>query len=44
MVASTSSVFYTETKTVQKNLQMVFKQCVPAASILKLAGKTGARK
>jgi serine protease Do len=39
MVASTSSVYYTETKGVQKNLQMVFKQCVPAASILKLAGK-----
>jgi len=40
MVASTSSVYYTESKGVQKNLQMVFKQCVPAASILKLAGKT----
>jgi hypothetical protein len=44
MVASTSSIYYTETKTVQKNLQMVFKPCVPAASILKLSGKTGARK
>ena len=36
MVASTSSVYYTQTKDTQKNLQMVFKQCVPAASILKL--------
>ncbi|MDP7286601.1 MAG: serine protease, partial [Phycisphaerae bacterium] len=44
MVASTSSVYYTETKTVQKNLQMVFKQCVPAASILKLVDKAGAGK
>ncbi|MBT3199939.1 MAG: trypsin-like peptidase domain-containing protein [Phycisphaerales bacterium] len=36
IVASTSSVYYTQTKDTQKNLQMVFKQCVPAASILKL--------
>jgi len=36
MVASTSSIYYTQTKNTQKNLQMVFKQCVPAASILKL--------
>ena len=36
MVASTSSVYYTQTKDTQKNLQMVFKQCVQAASILKL--------
>jgi S1-C subfamily serine protease len=36
MVASTSSVYYTQTKNTQKNLQMVFKQCVPTANILKL--------
>ena len=36
MVASTSSVYYTQTKGKQQSLQMVFKQCVPAASILKL--------
>jgi serine protease Do len=36
MVASTSSVYYTRTKTKQENLQMVFKQCVPVENILKL--------
>ena len=44
MVASTSSVYYTQTKDTQKNLQMVFKQCVPAASILKLITNTGTRR
>jgi len=41
MVASTSSVYYTQTKDTQKNLQMVFKQCVPAAEILKLIDNQG---
>ncbi|MCP4375854.1 MAG: trypsin-like peptidase domain-containing protein [bacterium] len=36
MVASTSSVYYTQTKGKQENLQMVFKQCVSAKNILKL--------
>jgi len=36
MVSSTSWVYYTQTRDKQNNLQMVFKQCVPAASILKL--------
>ena len=44
MVASTSSVYYTQTKDTQKNLQMVFKQCVPAASILKLIAGAGGRR
>jgi len=44
MVASTSSVYYTQTKNTQKNLQMVFKQCVPAASILKLIANTQKRR
>lgn len=44
MVASTSSVYYTQTKGKQQNLQMVFKQCVPAASILKLITNTGNRR
>jgi len=39
MVASTSSVYYTQTKDTQKNLQMVFKQCVPATSILNLINR-----
>ena len=44
MVASTSSVYYTQTRDTQKNLQMVFKQCVPAASILKLIAGAGGRR
>jgi len=36
MVASTTSVYYTKTKNKQQHLQMVFKNCVPSASILKL--------
>ncbi|MBC8372974.1 MAG: trypsin-like peptidase domain-containing protein [Phycisphaerae bacterium] len=44
MVASTSSVYYTQTRDAQKNLQMVFKQCVPAASILKLIAGAGGRR
>ena len=44
MVASTSSVYYTQTKGKQQNLQMVFKQCVPAASILKLIAGAGGRR
>jgi S1-C subfamily serine protease len=43
MVASTSSVYYTQTKGKQQNLQMVFKQCVPSASILKLVAGGGRR-
>jgi S1-C subfamily serine protease len=43
MVSSTFSVYYTQTKNTQKNLQMVFKQCVPAASILKLIAGGGRR-
>ena len=35
LVSSTSSVYYTK----KENLQMVFKQCVPAGSILKLIKK-----
>jgi len=44
MVASTSSVYYTKTKGKQESLQMVFKQCVPAASILKLVANTQNRR
>ena len=36
MVASTDSVYYTEESGAQKNLQMVFKSCVSARSILAL--------
>ena len=36
MVASTSSVYYPAKKGKTEQLQMVFKQCIPAASILKL--------
>jgi hypothetical protein len=43
MVASTSSVYYTETRNKQQDLQMVFKQCVPSASILKLIAGSGRR-
>jgi serine protease Do len=33
MVASTQSIYYTETGDEQKNLQMVFRNCIPAASV-----------
>jgi serine protease Do len=33
MVASTQSIYYTETKDEQKNLQMVFRNCIPASSV-----------
>ena len=36
MVASTRSIYYDEHKGRQEDLQMVIKECVPAASILKL--------
>lgn len=36
MVASTASVYYDEENGQQKNLQMVFKQCIPAGRILAL--------
>jgi S1-C subfamily serine protease len=36
LVASTVSVYYNESHERQENLQMVFKQCVPAASVLRL--------
>jgi len=36
IVASTNSVYYNTKDGVQQNLQMVFKQCIPAASLLKL--------
>jgi len=36
MVASTSSVYYPAKKGKKEQLQMVFKQCIPAAAILKL--------
>jgi S1-C subfamily serine protease len=36
IVRSTKSIYYTVEKGEQKNLQMVFKTCVPAASLLKL--------
>jgi serine protease Do len=36
MVANTDSVYYTEESGQQKNLQMVFKNCVSASSILAL--------
>ena len=39
MVASTSSVYYTQTKDTQKNLQMVFKECIPARRIMALIEK-----
>ena len=39
LVSSTSSIYYTETKGKQSNLQMVVKQCVPARSVLNLIGK-----
>jgi len=36
VVASTNSIYYTESKDEQKNLQMVVKSCVPATTIRKL--------
>ena len=36
MVLSTHSVYYEQTKDTQKNLQMVFKQCAPAAAVRRL--------
>ena len=36
IVASTQSVYYTNEGGKQENLQMVFKQCIPSASLLKL--------
>ena len=36
IVASTNSVYYKNENGKQENLQMVFKQCVPAASLLEL--------
>jgi len=36
MVTSTESVYYSTENNQQKNLQMVFKQCIPAARILAL--------
>ena len=33
MVASTQSIYYTETGDQQKNLQMVFRNCIPASSV-----------
>ena len=40
IVASTDSVYYKEENGKQENLQMVFKQCVPVASLLKLIEKS----
>lgn len=39
IVASTDSVYYKEENGKQENLQMVFKQCVPVASLLKMIEK-----
>ena len=39
IVASTQSVYYSTDAGVQKNLQMVFKQCIPSASLLKMIKK-----
>ncbi|HCP85241.1 MAG TPA: hypothetical protein DIT88_12635 [Planctomycetaceae bacterium] len=36
MVAATESIYYTQTQEEQKNLQMVFKNCVPSHSIRNL--------
>ncbi len=33
IVSSTQSIYYTQTKEEQKNLQMVFRNCVPASSV-----------
>ncbi|RME92188.1 MAG: serine protease [Verrucomicrobia bacterium] len=37
LAASTDSVYYHETRRVQRDLQMVFKQCIPAVSLRRLA-------
>lgn len=37
LAASTDSVYYRETRQVQRDLQMVFKQCIPAVSLRRLA-------
>lgn len=39
VVASTNSVYYKNDNGKQENLQMVFKQCVPSASLLELIEK-----
>jgi V8-like Glu-specific endopeptidase len=36
VVCSTQSIYYRETRGRQTDLQMVFKQCVPAEQVLKL--------
>ncbi len=36
IAASTQSVYYTRTKRIQKDLQMVFRSCVPSQSLLEL--------
>lgn len=36
VVSSTESIYYTQDKASQRNLQMVFRTCIPAASILRL--------
>ncbi|MCY3023826.1 MAG: serine protease [Planctomycetota bacterium] len=36
MVASTTSIYYEEKEGRKENLQMVIKECVPAANVLKL--------
>jgi hypothetical protein len=41
MVAATTSVYYNEENGNQKNLQMVFKDCVPAAAIRALVREPG---
>lgn len=39
IVAHTHSVYYTRTREVQEDLQMVFKSCVPSESLLKLINR-----
>ncbi len=36
VVSSTESIYYTQDKAGQRNLQMVFRTCIPATSILRL--------
>ena len=38
IAASTESLYYTEKDGVQKNLQMVFKNCVPVSQLRELIG------
>ena len=38
VAASTESLYYTEKDGVQKNLQMVFKNCVPVSQLRELIG------